>query len=257
MKIIAVQYDILWQNPVGNRNKIEEILNDINIPADSLIVLPEMHDVGFCMDVHKTAQTNEKLSEVFLKELAQRYQSFVLAGVVSEVIDHRAANECVGFDKGGNEIVRYRKMHPFSLSNEKDSYIAGDTRKTFEYNDFKIASLICYDLRFPEVFRYSMKEGVQVFTVIANWPAKRRDHWLTLLKARAIENQAYVIGVNRCGSDPQLSYSGDTAIFGPTGECVAKLANEEKALVCDIENENQFKLRDAFPVLKDAVHLKI
>ena len=255
MQIVALQYDIVWQEPEKNRLKISDLLKNIEIPKGSLIVLPEMHDVGFSMDVKKTAQTKERLSEVFLKGIAEKYKSCVVAGMVSEPIGKRAANECVAYAEDKDEIVRYRKMHPFSLSNEKDSYIAGDSQKTFLYNDYKITPLICYDLRFPEVFRYAAKEGTQIFTVIANWPAKRRDHWLTLLKARAIENQAYVVGVNRCGTDPKLDYSGDTIIFSPTGKCLAKLGDEEQVLVHEIDKESLLKLRESFPVLKDAVHL--
>ena len=130
----------------------------------------------------------------------------------------------------GREVARYTKLHPFSPAGESLHYLPGDAVLLADVHHTKVSPFICYDLRFPEAFRRAIRLGAELLVVIANWPDARADHWTTLLKARAIENQAYVLGVNRCGRDPWLSYPGRSALFGPKGELISELGPEESPL---------------------------
>ncbi|HKG80277.1 MAG TPA: nitrilase-related carbon-nitrogen hydrolase, partial [Pyrinomonadaceae bacterium] len=120
--------------------------------------------------------------------------------------------------------------------------------------EFTVSPFICYDLRFPEIFRAAVFQGAQLFVVIANWPASRVRHWITLLKARAIENQAYVMGVNRCGNDPKLSYSGHSMIIDPRGEVLADASEVEGVISAEIDAEALAQYRREFPFLNDIHH---
>ena len=141
--------------------------------------------------------------------------------------DGRGRNEAVVFNPEGKLICRYAKIHPFSFGGESKHYAPGTEIVSFQWHDFVAAPFICYDLRFPEVFRIATRRGAHLIAVIANWPAKRVSHWVALLQALAIENQAYVVGVNRVGNDPKLGYPGRSLIVDPQGEIVAEGSDRE------------------------------
>ena len=129
---------------------------------------------------------------------------------------------------------------------------AGTEIVCFEWGGFVVAPFVCYDLRFPEIFRAAAQRGANLFTVIALWPAKRQQHWLTLLQARAIENQAYVIGVNRVGSEPQFSYAGRSVVVDPHGVIIADAGEQERILTATLDAETVHTWRRDFPALRDA-----
>jgi predicted amidohydrolase len=139
----------------------------------------------------------------------------------------------------------------FNPGAESDHYSAGDHLTMFRWADLKVAVFICYDLRFPETFRLAGSRGAQVMVVIANWPDKRHSHWLALLRARAIENQVYVVGVNRCGRDPKLGYAGGTLIIDPQGNIVASAGRKESIVSAKLDSAAVSQWRSDFPVLKD------
>ena len=197
MKVYALQLDIVWQDREANYQKVRELIRATDIMADSLIVLPEMFDLGFSMDTSITAQGESLPSDSFVKELAAETGACVLAGIVSDMQEGQPANEAIAISPAGDELVRYRKMHPFTLSGEETKYATGKEHQIFKWADISIAPFSCYDIRFPEIFRPAAQEGAEFIVVIANWPEKRSEHWVRLLQARAIENQAYVLGVIR------------------------------------------------------------
>ena len=251
MQIVAVQLDIAWQDKAANHEKIRRLLAEREIAERSLIVLPEMFDTGFSMRIDETAQTERRESERFLAKLAQTTASAALAGVVAPVEDGKASNEAVAFAPDGRQLVRYRKMRPFSLSGEDSKYHSGHRHEIFEWGGASIAPFICYDLRFPELFRPAVADGAELIVVIASWPDARSEHWVRLLQARAIENLAYVVGVNRCGSDPTLNYDGRSVIFSPKGECLVEADANEQVLVADIDINEVRRWRAKFPALDD------
>jgi omega-amidase len=250
MHIVACQLDIAWQDKTENRDRVSSALVRQTIPAGSMIVLPEMFESGFTMNADK-ARDNEDASRRFLTNLATTHQSTVVAGVVTMDADGKGLNQALVFGPDGKPIATYTKIHPFTLAGESKYYNAGDTVKVFECEAFKIAPLICYDLRFPERFREAVRLGAEVFIVIANWPSVRAAHWSALLTARAIENQAYVIAVNRVGRDPNHTYPGLTTIIDPQGNIVTQADDQPTVLHADLDLDTLLNYRSEFPFLND------
>jgi predicted amidohydrolase len=221
-----------------------------------LIVLPEMFSTGFSLDLAVTRQDEQREEEQFLSSLATEHACFVVGGVVSPGSGEKGANEAVAYASDGSLIARYQKIHPFSLGGEADVHEAGSGIVTFKWGGFTVAPFICYDLRFPEIFRAASRHGADLFVVMALWSLKRQQHWLTLLQARAIENQACVIGVNRTGNEPLYSYAGRSVIINPHGIIVADAGEQETVLTTTIDSEATAAWRRDFPALRDA-HYKV
>jgi predicted amidohydrolase len=182
--------------------------------------------------------------------LAREQNAAVLGGLVRRG-KGKGHNELITFAPDGTELGRYRKNRTFCYTGESEHYENGTEVSVFEWQDWKIAPLICYDLRFPELFRRATAKGAELIVVIASWPSVRVEHWVTLLRARAIENQAYVIGVNRTGSDPNLEYPGRSIIIDPWGEIVADAGAKDKAFSAEIDLEAVRNWRAEFPALQD------
>jgi predicted amidohydrolase len=142
-------------------------------------------------------------------------------------------------------------LHPFTYGGETQHYAPGEALVLSPWGELLLAPLICYDLRFPETFRAAVTRGAQLFAVIANWPESRVAHWLTLLKARAIENQCYVAGVNRCGSDPRLIYPGHSVIIDPRGETLAEAGADDTIIQAGVDLASLTEYRRTFPALED------
>ena len=252
MNIAAIQLDSVWENPRANFAKIERLLA-ASPPADgSLIVLPEMFATGFSLDLSKTTHGDSRETENFLRTLAMRHGSTVLGGVISPGADGRGRNESITFAADGTLLARYVKQRPFSGAGESEVHEAGSDAVIFRLGEFTVAPLICYDLRFPELFREAARRGADLFIVIAAWPVKRIEHWLTLLKARAIENQAFVIGVNRTGREPRFEYCGRSVVVNPHGEIIAGAGSAETILTASISHADVAAWRAEFPALRDA-----
>jgi len=251
MRIAAVQLDIAWEDKGESLARAKRLIEAVRIERGDLVVLPEMFSTGFSMEVERIAEGEAKPAERFLAETAVRYGCFTLGGVVNLSRDGRGRNEAVAFGPDGCLIARYCKLHPFSFAGETRFYEPGELVVTFDWGQAKVAPFVCYDLRFPEAFRRAVRSGATVFAVIANWPAARAHHWRALLIARAIENQAYVVGVNRCGRDPKLDYAGETRIIGPKGETLAEAAGEQAVIATEIDLADLEHYRRKFPALRD------
>jgi predicted amidohydrolase len=251
MNLFAVQPDIVWEDKPANFRKVRALLA-ANPPAPgSLVVLPEMFACGFSMNLAATRQREDREDECFLRDLARETRATVLGGVVSPV-GERGTNEAVAFSPEGTLLARYAKIHPFTLGGEAVGHAAGAEIVTFAWGGFTVAPFVCYDLRFPEIFRAAALRGADLLVVIALWPVKRQQHWLTLLQARAIENQAWVVGVNRTGTDPQFTYSGRSVVVDPHGVIVADAGEQERVLAASLDVEMAKSWRRDFPALRDA-----
>ena len=251
MKIYCCQLDIQWENKAANRAKVLTLLDEIQPEEGSLVLLPEMFATGFSMNVSGIAESAGRETEMFLAATASKYKLYMLGGVVNTGSDGRGRNEAIVSGPDGRELVRYCKLHPFTFGGETRHYAPGEELSLFQWQGFTVAPFICYDLRFPEIFRSAVRRGAQLFTVIANWPQPREAHWITLLQARAIENQAYVAGVNRCGHDPKLAYSGRSLIIDPRGNIIADGGHEEVIISADLDLESLRTYRREFPALED------
>jgi predicted amidohydrolase len=255
MDLIGVQTDIEWEDRDTNFARVREMLSGVRISKGSLLVLPEMFSVGFSFNERKSVDTRRE-TEHFLLDLARQHACHVIGGMATRIENHEpdgcgAANELLVAGPSGEILGTYRKLHPFSLVGEGSHHAAGECVSLVECGGFQVAPFICYDLRFPEAFRIASSLGAEILVVIANWPSARIDHWTTLLKARAIENQAYVVGVNRTGTDPSHIYPGKSIIVDPMGRVLAEAGSAPCLVRAKADMNLLLDWRAAFPALRD------
>ncbi len=250
MNVTAVQFDVTWEDPAANFETLVEMFEKTPPPTESLVVLPEMFATGFSMNTSITLGAYDETKK-FIAGLARRFGVGVCAGLASPGRSEKPLNQALLFDRTGLEIASAEKLHSFSKACEEQYYSAGSEVGVIDYAQTRLAVLICYDLRFPESFRAAVDLGAEVFLVIASWPGVRQEHWLTLLRARAIENQAYVVGVNRIGEDPNCHYSGDSMIIGPRGEILENAGDKECLISAELDIQALRQYRKEFPALAD------
>ncbi len=251
MRVLACQLDIAWHDKPRNYERLRELVDAARPAAGSLIVAPEMFATGFSMRVAEIAEAAEGPTHAFLSAAAKEWKSHVLAGLVTQNAQRRGQNEALLFGPDGREQVRYVKRHPFSFGGETACYAAGERIVVAPVGPFSLAPTICYDLRFPETYRRATLAGADLLAVIANWPKPRVTHWRALLVARAIENQAYVVGVNRAGADPDHRYTGQSLIVDPWGRVLADAGEGERVIEAEIELEALEEYRRYLPALCD------
>lgn len=251
MKLYCVQLDIAWEDKEANFRRVEALLSAARPERGSLVLLPEMFATGFSMNIPRIRDGGEQETPRFLAATARQYGVFMLGGLVAIKSNGRGSNQAVAFTPQGEELARYTKLQPFTLGEEARHYDAGTEPVVFPWHTLMVSPFVCYDLRFPEHFRLATRRGAQVLTVIANWPAVRIQHWITLLQARAIENQAYVAGVNRCGNDPKLAYNGRSLIISPQGEVLADAGNAPGVIHAEVNVDQLSAYRRDFPFLAD------
>ena len=248
MKIGLVQYNPDWENKESNKQKIHSIIK--NIEGVELLIFPEMTLTGFTMKSLEMSETIHGESFRFFSSIAKEKSTNIFAGII-ERRNKRIYNTLIHLKPDGNLVKLYRKVHPFSYSGEDKHFSAGSKPAMTKIRNWKIGLTICYDLRFPELLRKYGKKRAHLIVNIANWPDTRIEHWRTLLKARAIENQCYIAGVNRVGQDPKLNYIGFSSVFDPTGKELVAVANEEKIIVADLDKNYVIEVREKFPFLDD------
>jgi len=251
MRTYCVQLDIVWEDKPANHAKVRRMLADAKPAPGSMILLPEMFSTGFSMNVATVTDHESRSDQTFLSHLAHEHRCFVVGGFVTTGSDQKGLNQSAVFDPEGHELVRYTKLHTFTPGKETAHYLPGTGITLCEAGGFRVCPFICYDLRFPEIFRSAARQGAQLFVVIANWPSMREDHWVTLLRARAIENQAYVAAANRCGNDPWLPYPGRSLIVDPHGVVLADAGPSEGIISADIDPAAVESWRRDFPLLRD------
>ncbi len=250
MHIVCLQTDTAWENIPANRDRIAALFKRAAPVPGDLVILPELCVTGFTMNAAEAAEPAGGRTESFMAGLAAGAGAHLLAGLAVDA-GGRIANQAVLFGPDGAVACRYDKMRSFTPAGEHEHYAAGDAVAVSAVDDIAAAPLICYDLRFPELFRAAAGEGAELYAVIANWPAARADHWDVLLAARAIENQAYVAGVNRVGSDPFNAYAGRTAVYGPRGERLAAGDDAEGFVRAAVDPAAVRQWREEFPALRD------
>ena len=248
MKVALLQMNIAWEDVPENHRRAEKMLFAAAAGGARLAILPEMFSTGFSMDAGRIAQPPGGPSESFLLAQAKAWNLCILASI-PEAGQPSPRNMALLVSPQGS-VSRYAKIHPFSYAGEHEHYAAGDRVVTAVVEGVRVTPFVCYDLRFPEPFRLAAAE-TDLFVVIANWPEERREHWRTLLRARAIENLAYVAGVNRVGDGGRLHYAGDSAAISPLGETLAEGGDKKKVLFADVEPPAVQRLRSRFPALDD------
>ena len=249
MKIGLVQYHPQWEKKDLSKTKIVNLLGQISSKID-LLIFPELTLTGFTMRSKRFAEKIKGESINFFSSLAEKFSCHIIAGFIEED-QARYYNTLVHLAHDSGLVCKYRKIHPFSFTGENRYYASGNQPTITEIKGLRFGLSICYDLRFPELYRQYAKDGVEVMVDIANWPVDRIEHWYALLKARAIENQCYMIGVNRVGSDKSLSYPGWSAVFGPFGDELICQKDNEDVIIIDVHGEEVKKIRETYPFLND------
>lgn len=249
MKVALLQYNPVWENIDANKEKINGII-DTQLKDEELIIFPEMTLTGFTMEATKFAEDIDGPATIYFIELARKIKRHLFAGIIERDGD-KIFNSLYHFDSNGLITARYRKIHPFSMSKENEYFAHGNKIVTTKINQTKIGLTICYDLRFPELYRMYAKAGADIIINIASWPDKRIEHWKVLLRAHAILNQCFVIGVNRTGSDPYYNYVGWSGAFDPLGYKIEMIEDEEKLISLDLDLGKIKETREKLPFLKD------
>ncbi len=249
MKLGLIQYSPVWEDKEENKKKILSILSANDRKTD-LLVFPEMTLTGFSMNSLKLAENPDGGSFTFFKNIAEEKNTNVIAGIIFKE-EEKIFNTAVHFGANGDVKTVYKKIHPFTYSTEDKNYEAGTRTEFTEIDNWKIGLSVCYDLRFPELYRFYAKIRTELIIIIANWPVDRIEHWRHLLKARAIENQCFVAGVNRVGTTGKLKYNGWSSLYNPMGDEVIGIENEEGIFTAEIDIADVEKLRNELPFLDD------
>jgi omega-amidase len=243
MKILLVQPATIWESKQANFEKIEGLVNDSFGKVD-LVVLPEMFTTGFTLKAETFAEAPDGETSLWMKELAKKGNFAVCGSMIT---------------KSGDQFYNYEyyKRHLFSMAGENLVFTPGNSRTIINYKGFRILPIICYDLRFPVWSRN--KGDYDIMICVANWPDVRRVAWTMLLRARAIENQCYVVGANRVGCDNEgLCYAGDSVLLDPVGKSLARVNDyEEGAVIAEISISELKDIREKFPVWNDADDFEI
>lgn len=254
LKISTIQANLHWEDKKANRDMLEEKL--AQLPATEIVVLPEMFSTGFSMRPEQLAESMEGDTVEWMKNMAGRFR-IILSG--SLIIEENGAyfNRLLWILPNG-QLGYYNKRHLFAYANEDQHYTPGEKRLIASVKGWKINLLVCYDLRFPvwsrqQIHGENKEPEYDVLIYVANWPERRSLAWKTLLRARAIENQCYVVGINRVGQDGKdIAYAGDSMIIDPLGEILYHAPNEESVFTTSLSKDHLEMIRSKFPFWKDA-----
>ncbi|MGO9876687.1 MAG: carbon-nitrogen family hydrolase [Acidimicrobiia bacterium] len=250
MKIAALQHDIVWENRDANFARLAPMIAAAASGGAQLVVLTEMFSTGFSMNVDLVAELRGGPSSSFLSGQACAHGVWVCGSFPERATaGARPFNQLVLAAPDGS-TYRYAKIHPFGYGAEPEHYAAGQTFLTVDVEGVRCTFFVCYDLRFADEF-WGLAAGTDCYVVIANWPRQRRAHWSALLKARAIENQAFVVGVNRVGTGDGLIYVGESVILDPLGESISSAGDGECAIAGDVDPARVASVRDKYPFLRD------
>ena len=253
LKIALVQTDTLWEKRDNNLKNLSQKIDSVNNDVD-LIVLPELFSTGFTMNAKPVAETMQGISVLWMLDQAKKKDCLLIGSLIiieNEKIFNRLVVVFPPDNHKEGEIKYYDKRHLFTYAGEEKVFSVGNKRMIFEYKGFKICPLVCYDLRFPVWARNS--EDFDVLIYVANWPNARMFAWDTLLKARAIENLCYVVGVNRVGADNNnLVYTGHSAVIDTFGKIILDFKEKQEAIkTAVLEKKHITKTRNRFRFLED------
>jgi omega-amidase len=251
VRVACCQFDIAWEDKPANYIRVERRVREANLQPGTLLLLPEMFATGFSMNADGIVESFDGPTADVIANLARKFQIYVLAGLVLGNDGQQPRNSAILVNPTGALLCEYAKVHRFSFAHEDQYYAAGSAPEACTVEGCTVQPAICYDLRFPELFRLPATRGAELICIIANWPAARDSHWLALLKARAIENQAYVAAVNRIGRDPGVEYRGRSQIISPRGEVIEDAGHEDVMIRAELDLKALRAYRSRFPALRD------
>jgi len=250
IRAAAIQHDIVWEDPKANFEHIAPRLAEAAAHGARLVVLSEMWSTGFSMKSERIAEAPDGPTVTFMQQQARALDLWVAGSVpIAQPYGELPVNRLVLAGPDGTTHT-YDKIHPFSMASEHEHYAAGTETITVDIDGVRVTPLICYDLRFTDLF-WDAAPTTDCYIVPANWPQSRSWHWISLLRARAIENQAFVIGLNRVGDAGRLHYSGDSRIIDPMGEEIVAAPDIEDTIYADIDPAKVVATRRDFPFMVD------
>jgi predicted amidohydrolase len=249
MRVAAIQHDIVWEDADATRARVRPMIARAAEAGARLIVLPEMFATGFSMRPERIAEDEGGPTEQFLLDRAREHGAHLIASIAQRGPDGRFRNNAVVARPDGS-VSRYAKIHPFSFAGEHERYAAGTDFLTVDIEGLRVSVFVCYDLRFADEF-WALAPHTDLYVVPANWPQPRHEHWRALLRARAIENQAYVLGVNRVGAARDLPHAGGSALIDPLGVTLVEGGGDEAVLPADVGAGVVAATRTNYPFLPD------
>lgn len=251
LRLALIQMDVQWHDRPANHAKARRLALQAKEAGAEVAVLPEMFATGFSMETSVTGEPLTGETPAFLRSLASELDMAMVGGfALQDSRDDAPRNVALAVDSRGQDLALYAKIHRIALLEENLHYLPGALPVPFDLNEIPSACFICYDLRFPELFR-CVADACSLVLVIASWPAPRQAHWDLLLRARAVENQCYVAGINRVGHGGGHVFTGGSVILDPLGECMAYAGDREAVITATIESERVREVRESFPFLKD------
>jgi omega-amidase len=251
MKIACVQMDIAFGEPETNFKKVSEYLTEAAENGAETIVLPEMWNTGYALTELESLADRSNRTVDFLKNFAKTHRVNIVGGSVSIIKEDGFYNTMFVVNKDGELVSEYDKAHRFGLMDEHIHLQEGQGLGTFELDGAVCGGVICYDIRFPEWIRAQTLNGAKVIFVPAEWPEARIDHWKILLQARAIENQCFIVAVNRVGNDPKNEFGGSSMVIAPWGEVRLDMAKKQGIGYADIDLDEVEEVRKRIPVFAD------
>lgn len=252
MKIAVVQMDIAFGDLEKNFSKVERFAEEGAKEGADVIVLPEMWSTGYALEeLDRLADENGERTKEWLSRLAIKYHVNIVGGSVATKKDGKFYNTMYVANRDGEMVAEYDKAHLFKLMDEHVYMSAGEQDNVFTMDGVKCGGVICYDLRFPEWMRTHVLKGAEIMFIPAQWPEKRIDHWQLLLQARAIENQCYVVAVNRVGDDPNNAFNGHSMVIAPWGELLLSNETSEGIYYAEIDLQEVGRVRETIPVFQD------
>lgn len=250
MKVAAIQHDIVWADRDANFSRLTPLIEQAAINGAQFVLLSEMFSTGFVVDDEAIAEYEGGPSSQFLSTMASQFHITIAGSCPERDTDDPRPYNCLVVAHPDHSVDRYRKIHPFTYGNEHLHFRPGTSHVSTSINNVRTSLSVCYDLRFADEY-WTQAPSTDLYIVPANWPDSRRQHWMALLKARAIENQAYVIGCNRVGTGGRLTYSGDSMIVDPLGNILAQADNSETIIYAEIDPDEVQRVRTQFPFMQD------
>lgn len=254
LRLALLQMHIEAGNPEANFSKLTSMLEEAvsQEQKPDVIMFPEMWNTGYALkEIHTIADRDGARTKAFLSDFSKKHGVHIIGGSIAELKSEKVLNTIYAFDREGNVAADYSKIHLFRLMDEEKYLAAGDKPGRLEIEGAQAGLMICYDIRFPELARKLALEGAKLLFVPAEWPHPRLHHWRTLLTARAIENQMFVIACNRMGTSGSTEFFGHSIVLDPWGETIAEAGEEETIIYADIDLTLVDAVRSKIPVFED------
>lgn len=252
MKIAVVQMNVVFADPERNFSEVKKFVEEGAKAGADVLVFPEMWNAGYALkELDRLADENGEQTKEWLSRLSLKYRVNIVGGSVATKKDGKFYNTMFVVDRNGEIVAEYDKAHLFKLMDEHVYMSAGEQANVFTLDGVTCGGIICYDLRFPEWIRTHVLKGADIMFIPAQWPKKRIDHWQLLLQARAIENQCYIVAVNRVGDDPNNEFNGHSMVIAPWGELLLSNETSEGIYYANLDLQEVKRVRETIPVFQD------